>query len=155
MPLLLGLRADYTQERILPSAIATYAIEALLAGLFAWGAWRSRRRPISLLYVVAAVYPFFYAIPAETMFERDPKYVVVLAPVLVLLVRPAGHGPIPRALALLAARGRRLGRRACGDWTTYFADGAAAAARGPARYRAADLDSRPIPARSASTRPTG
>jgi hypothetical protein len=100
MPLMLGLRADYTQERMLPSAIATYAIEALLAGLFAWGAWRSRHRPISLLYVVAAAYPVFYAIPAETMFERDPKYVVVLAPVLVLLVAQLAT-TYPRALVLL------------------------------------------------------
>ena len=43
LPLLLGLREDYTQARIIPSAIATLAIEALLAGLFAWGAWRQRR----------------------------------------------------------------------------------------------------------------
>jgi 4-amino-4-deoxy-L-arabinose transferase-like glycosyltransferase len=100
LPLLLGLRADYTQERIVPSALATYVIEALLAGLFAWGAWRSRGRPVSLLYLVCAVYPFLYAIPAETMFERDPKYLVVLAPVLVLLVAQLAR-TYPRALALI------------------------------------------------------
>jgi hypothetical protein len=100
LPLLVGLREDYTQARIIPSAIATLGIEALLAGLFAWGAWRQRRRPIALLYLIALVYPFLYAIPAETMFEGDPKYLVVLAPVLVLLIAQLAT-TYPRALALL------------------------------------------------------
>jgi hypothetical protein len=100
LPLLLGLREDYTQKKIIPSALLTLVILAVLAGLFAWGAWRSRRRPILLLYLIAVVYPFFYAIPAETLFERDPKYLVVLAPVLVLLIaQPATT--YPRALVLL------------------------------------------------------
>jgi hypothetical protein len=104
LPLLLGLREDYTQQRIVPSPVATYAILALLAGLFAWGAWRSRHRPMGLLYLVTLVYPFLYAIPAETMFERDPKYLVVLAPVLVLLVAQlATSYPGAAALLTLAA----------------------------------------------------
>ena len=104
LPLLLGLREDYTQKKIIPSALVTLAILAVLAGLFAWGAWRSRRRPISLLYLIAVVYPFFYAIPAETLFERDPKYLVVLAPVLVLLIAQLAT-TYPRALVLLALAG--------------------------------------------------
>jgi 4-amino-4-deoxy-L-arabinose transferase-like glycosyltransferase len=104
LPLLLGLREDYTQTRIIPSAIATLVILAALAALFAWGAWRSRGRPVALLYVVVVVYPFFYAIPAETLFERDPKYLVVLAPVLVLLIAQLAT-TYPRALALLLVAG--------------------------------------------------
>ena len=73
LPLLLGLREDYTQKKIIPSAIARSRSYAALAALFAWGAWRSRRRPISLLYLVAAVYPFFYAIPAETLLRAQTR----------------------------------------------------------------------------------
>jgi hypothetical protein len=104
LPLLLGLREDYTQRRIIPSSLVTLAILAALVGLFFWGAWRARRRPIFLLYLIVVVYPFVYAIPAETMFEGDPKYLVVLAPILVLLFAQLAT-TYPRALGLLALAG--------------------------------------------------
>ena len=57
-----------------------------LLGLFAYGAYRARRREASLLYVVAACFPLLYALAPATLFSQEPKYLVVLSPVLVLLV---------------------------------------------------------------------
>ena len=57
-----------------------------LLGLFAYGAYRARRRKVSLLYVVAACFPLLYALAPATLFSQEPKYLVVLSPVLVLLV---------------------------------------------------------------------
>ena len=54
--------------------------------LFAFGAYQARRRDISLLYVVALAFPFVYTLAPATFFSQEPKYLVVLSPVLVLLV---------------------------------------------------------------------
>jgi hypothetical protein len=35
---------------------------------------------------VAAVFPFVYAFEAQTVISNEPRYVVILMPVLVLLV---------------------------------------------------------------------
>ena len=83
--MLLGLRTPYTQERLLPT-IVTLLAYAVLAALFVYGAYRARDRAASLLYVVAAVFPFVYALAPQTLFSQEPRYLVVLSPVIVLLV---------------------------------------------------------------------
>jgi hypothetical protein len=48
---------------------------------------RSRGRPLSILYWVAAVFPFLYALPAKTSYiSAYPQYTTVLTPILALLV---------------------------------------------------------------------
>jgi len=89
LAMLLGLRTPYTQERLLPSAI-TFAAYAALAALFTYGAYRARNRDTSLLYVVAAVFPFVYAAAPQTLFSQEPRYLLVLSPVVVLLVAQLG-----------------------------------------------------------------
>jgi hypothetical protein len=83
--MLLGLRTPYTQERLLPSVLTLLAYAAL-AGLFVYGAYRARHRAASLLYVVAAVFPFVYALAPQTLFSQEPRYLLVLSPVVVLLI---------------------------------------------------------------------
>ena len=100
LPMLLGLRTPFTQERLLPSVI-TLALYAALILLFAYGAYRARRSDVSLLYVVAAAYPIVYTLAPATFFSQEPKYLVVLSPVLVLLVAQLA-GTYGRALAVLA-----------------------------------------------------
>ena len=85
LPMLLGIRTPFTQERLLPAAI-TFLVYAGVAVLFAYGAYRSRRSDMSLLYVVAAAFPIVYTLAPATFFSQEPKYLVVLSPVLVLLV---------------------------------------------------------------------
>jgi len=98
--MLLGLRTPFTQERLLPS-VMTLALYAALVLLFAYGAYRARRSDVSLLYVVAAAYPIVYTLAPATFFSQEPKYLVVLSPVLVLLVAQLA-GTYWRALAVLA-----------------------------------------------------
>jgi hypothetical protein len=85
LAMLLGLRTPYTQELLLPAAL-TLLVYAALASLFVYGAYRARRRDASLLYVVAATFPFVYALAPQTLFSQEPRYLLVLSPVVVLLV---------------------------------------------------------------------
>jgi 4-amino-4-deoxy-L-arabinose transferase-like glycosyltransferase len=85
LPMMLGLRSTFTQQLTLPAA-ATYLLYAVLAGLFGYGAYRLRRRNSSILYLVAAVFPFVWALSPLTFIEYEPRYLVIFTPVLVLLV---------------------------------------------------------------------
>jgi 4-amino-4-deoxy-L-arabinose transferase-like glycosyltransferase len=100
LPMTVGLRQPWTQQRFLPAAL-TLALEALLAAAFVYGAWRTRRRNASLLYVVPVVFPFFYAISEWTIESSDPRYLVVLTPVLALLAAQVAT-TFPRGVALVA-----------------------------------------------------
>jgi hypothetical protein len=85
LPMMLGLRAPFSQQALVWSPLVGLLYLGLLA-LFLYGAYRSRRSPRSLLYLVAGLYPFLYAIAAQTFDTSQPRYLVVLTPVLVLLV---------------------------------------------------------------------
>jgi Dolichyl-phosphate-mannose-protein mannosyltransferase len=85
LPMLLGLRTPFTQERLLPGVV-TLLLYAGIAMLFAYGAYKARHRDSSVLYVVALAYPFVYTLAPATFFSQEPKYLVVLSPVLVLLL---------------------------------------------------------------------
>jgi hypothetical protein len=101
LPMMLGLRTPVSQKPLLPSAALVDAIYVALLALFLVGAYRARHRPASLLYVVAAVYPFVYGLASQTFDSSDPRYVVVLTPVLSLLAAQLMTGQI-RALVILA-----------------------------------------------------
>ncbi len=103
LPMTLGLRATWTQERLLP-ALATYLLYAALLGAFIYGGLKARRSNASLLYLLVAVFPFIYAISGWTDQETDPRYVMTLMPVLALLLGQLGR-TFPLAVALLACAG--------------------------------------------------
>jgi hypothetical protein len=88
LPMEMGIRQYWTQSRILPAAL-TYLVLLILAGLFLWGLWKAVRSPRSnqsLVWFVAIVFPFIYAISEWTIESSDPRYVVPYTPVLVLLL---------------------------------------------------------------------
>jgi hypothetical protein len=86
LPMMLGLRAPFSAQLLLPRAVA-YLLYVGFAVLFVYGAYRARRREASLLYVTAAVFPFIYIISPKTVWAvGTPRFIVVLAPVLVLLL---------------------------------------------------------------------
>jgi Dolichyl-phosphate-mannose-protein mannosyltransferase len=86
LPMLVGLRVPLSAQLLLPSVL-TYALYLGLIGLFLVGAWRARGQDRLLLYVVAAVFPFVYALsPKAALVLSTPRYVIVLAPVLTLLL---------------------------------------------------------------------
>lgn len=84
LPMTVGLREPWTQQRLLPEVLILL-IEAVLVVGFLYGAWRTRRGNASLLYAIPVVFPFFYAISQWTIESSDPRYVIVLTPVLALL----------------------------------------------------------------------
>jgi Dolichyl-phosphate-mannose-protein mannosyltransferase len=100
MPITVGLRQPWTQQRFLP-AVLTLAIYAILVAAFAYGAWKTRRGNASLLYLIPVVFPFFYAISEWTIESSDPRYVIVLTPVLALLAAQVATR-YWRAVALVA-----------------------------------------------------
>ena len=102
VPMTLGLRTPLTGEPLVPSRAVTWLLYAGLIALFAYGAWRTRRRNVSILYLAAAAFPFVWAISRRVSFlSATPRFLIVLTPVLALLVAQVGtrYG---RASALLA-----------------------------------------------------
>ena len=72
-------------EALLLPQLLTYGVLASCALLYVYGAYTTRRSNASLLYVVTALYPFVYAISALTYHVEEPRYVLALSPLLVLL----------------------------------------------------------------------
>ncbi len=99
-PMMLGLRSPFSAQALLPAAMI-YLVCAGLLALFAYGAYRTRGRPASLLYVVAAVFPFVYALGSKTVYSFEPRLIVVVTPVIALLLAQVAT-TFPRAVALLA-----------------------------------------------------
>jgi hypothetical protein len=86
LPMMVGLRAPFSAELLLPAAL-TYLIYIGLIAVFVYGAFRARHRSSSILYVVASVFPFVYVISPKTVYSLGtPRFIVVLAPVLALLL---------------------------------------------------------------------
>jgi Dolichyl-phosphate-mannose-protein mannosyltransferase len=102
LPMILGARGAFSQSLVGPAALVDPVL-LVLAFLFVLGAVRARRREASLLYLVAAVFPFVYAIWPQTLYSGDPRYLVVLTPVLALLVAQLASDRLPRAALLVAA----------------------------------------------------
>jgi hypothetical protein len=100
LPMAVGLRATWTQERLLP-ALLTYLLYAALLGAFVYGGLRARRGNASLLYLVVTVFPFVYAISGWTYSETEPRYLMTLMPVFALLLAQLVHR-FSVAVALLA-----------------------------------------------------
>jgi hypothetical protein len=101
LPMMLGLRAPFSADLLVPAPLM-YVLYLTLLGLFVVGAVQTRRRNSSILYVVAAVFPFVYMLaPKTSLALGTPRYLVVLTPVLVLLVAQVATRYY-RAVALLA-----------------------------------------------------
>jgi 4-amino-4-deoxy-L-arabinose transferase-like glycosyltransferase len=101
LPMTLGLRVPFSQAA-LPPPLLVYPALALLAGLFLLAGWRTRRSDASVLYAIVAVFPFLYALSPLTSDSLEPRYTVVLSPVVVLLVAQLAR-TYRRALVALAA----------------------------------------------------
>src|SRR4029453_5591445 len=101
-PMALGLRVPFTSEWLLGSALSGVVYAGLVVlFLIAW--WRRRRSPPPhLLFGTVAAFPFLYALSPSTWLVDEPRYVVVLLPVLALLIAQA-CATLPRATAAVAA----------------------------------------------------
>jgi len=101
LPMMVGLRAPYSAQLLVPSA-AAYLIYAALVLLFVYTGVNQRKRTRSLLYFVVAVFPFVFALSPKTLAALGrPRYITVLTPLLVLLVAQVATR-YWRAVALIA-----------------------------------------------------
>ena len=101
-PMALGIRIPWTSEWLFGAALSG-VVYVGLAVLFAVGWWRRRRSPEAhLLFGTVAAFPFLYALSPSTWLVDEPRYVVVLLPVLALLVAQA-CATLVRATVLVAA----------------------------------------------------
>jgi hypothetical protein len=105
VPMMTGLRVPFSQASLVgPGALANVLYLALLV-LFVYGAARAFRRfgrsNASLLYTVALLFGPIYAISPPTFESRQPRYLIVLTPVVVLLAAQLGS-TFRRSLAVLA-----------------------------------------------------
>jgi hypothetical protein len=124
-PMQLGLRVPFSSDWLLGPIASPLLYAAALAAFVVLG-WRFRRRRISLLVLIVAVFPFLYALSGLTWLTNEPRYVVVIAPMLaVLLAWPATT--LPRAALVLAVAGA-VSVGVLGRWIAWSDDNAAAAA---------------------------
>jgi Dolichyl-phosphate-mannose-protein mannosyltransferase len=101
LPMMAGLRAPFSAELLLPSAL-TYLAYVSLTAAFVYGALKNRRTNASLLYLVPVLFPLVYVISPKTSFAvSSPRFVVVLTPVFALLLAQLARS-YARAVALLA-----------------------------------------------------
>jgi 4-amino-4-deoxy-L-arabinose transferase-like glycosyltransferase len=101
-PMTIGLRIPFTSEWLLGRALSAVIYAGLLIALAAF-LWRRRRTNIALLFAVAIAYPFLYAISPSTWLVDEPRYVLLLVPVLVLLFAQGLTTVRRGALAVAAA----------------------------------------------------
>ena len=102
LPIITGLRYPFSQVPVLPGPL-TNLVYGVLVVLFVYGLVKVRRSNATMLYVVAIVFPFFYAISAWTVESSDPRYLIVLTPVLALLLAQLAVRPIAGLVVVLAA----------------------------------------------------
>lgn len=101
-PMALGLRVPFTSEWPLGKVLSAVAYGALIV-LFVIAWWRRRSSPSGLLFGVVAAFPFLYALSPSTWLVDEPRYVVVLLPVIALLVAQAMTTVWRAAVAIAAA----------------------------------------------------
>ena len=100
-PMALGLREPFTSSWPLGRLVSGLVYLSLVgAFLYVWRRRRSERA--GLLFAVTASYPFLYALSPATWLVDEPRYVVVLVPVLALLIAQIVTD-VPRAAAVVVA----------------------------------------------------
>jgi 4-amino-4-deoxy-L-arabinose transferase-like glycosyltransferase len=102
LPMISGLRYPFTQVPVLPGPLSNLVYGVLLL-LFAFGFVKTRRSKASMLFLVALVFPFLYALSPWTVESGDPRYLSVLTPVLALLLAQLAVRPSAGAALVLAA----------------------------------------------------
>ncbi len=124
-PMQLGLRVPFSSDWLLGPVVSPIIYVAAVAAFVVVG-WRLRRTRLSLVFLIVLTFPFSYATAGLTWITNEPRYVVLIAPALaVLLAWPAST--LPRAAVVLAlACAVSVGM--LGKWIAWGDDNARAAA---------------------------
>jgi hypothetical protein len=103
-PSALGLRVPFSFEW-LTGVLVGRALEVLALAALAWLVVRRRPlRTVEPLVLAAAAYPFLQSISPFSFLNDEPRYLVLLVPVMALLLAiPLARGPITAAAGLAAA----------------------------------------------------
>ena len=101
-PMATGLRIPFTSDWLLGRPVSATLYIALVIVL-AVVMWRKRNERIGLLFAVAVAYPFLYSLSPATWLVDEPRYVLLLLPVLALLLAQALTTVRRGALAIAAA----------------------------------------------------
>ena len=121
LPEQLGLRVPFTLEWLVPRPLAGLVLAAAVVGALVLG-WRHRATPVGLLVAVAAGFPLLYALSPYTWYVDEPRYLVVLAPVVALLVaQPLRRPAVAAASDLVVAVGLSIAGFAAMDSNGAFA----------------------------------
>ena len=125
-PTALGARLPFTLEWV-GGPIVGAALYGILAAAIVWTLVR-RRAQLGPLVPVVAAFPLFYALSPYAWFNTEPRYLVVLIPVLALVLVAAAGSPgrgaaTACALAVLSAAGVALLDRR--DVAAAYSDGIA------------------------------
>jgi hypothetical protein len=87
LPMITGFRAPFSGQLLIPTLLVTYLVFVVAVIAFAVSGWRSRRRTVSLVYLVAVCFPLLYVLAPHTAdVTGNPRYLMVIVPVLVLLI---------------------------------------------------------------------
>ena len=102
LPTMLGLRVPWSLVWLVPSVLGRALTVAAIAAV-AWLAVRRRRGGLEPILVVAALFPFLYALSPYDWLISDPRYMTMLVPVAALLVAAYASRPLVAAAVLVAA----------------------------------------------------
>lgn len=104
LPMALGMRVPFSSDWLAGRLVSGLVYVGLVAALLVT-AWRLRRTTVSLLAAVALVYVPVVAVSGYTFLNDEPRYLVLLMPVLVLALclpaRTAQRGVVAVALAIV------------------------------------------------------
>jgi hypothetical protein len=120
LPSQLGLRVPFTLEWLVPRPLAGLILLAAIVGALMLG-WRHRSTAVGLLVAVAAGFPLLYALSPYTWYVDEPRYLLVLAPVVALLVAGPLRRPLVAAAAIVVAIALSIGGFAAMDSNGEFA----------------------------------
>jgi hypothetical protein len=95
LPTVLGLRRPFSGAWLFGPVVGiTLYVGAAAAFLaIAWLAWQRRDQPLLLFVWIALAYPLLFAIPATSYFVGEPRYGLMLGPVIVLFIARAATRP--------------------------------------------------------------
>jgi 4-amino-4-deoxy-L-arabinose transferase-like glycosyltransferase len=91
LPTALGLRRPFTGSWLFrPAAgVSLYVVALVGFAVLAWRATTGRAPNLRPLVLIALVFPLLFAIPSTSYYVAEPRYALVLSPVVVLLITSA------------------------------------------------------------------
>lgn len=124
LPTALGLRLPFSLEWV-PGAAVGWLLYAVLLGALGWTLVR-HRRCLQLFLLTAIAFPILYALSPYASLNAEPRYLVLVAPLLALVLARSPGSPlraaaVVTALVVLATVGTGLLERR--ETTPFYAEG--------------------------------